>query len=353
MFRKGTRYLFILLINLLIIGIIDYVSGYFLPVAPVYKSNLGYFSSNYRNYYVADRLVDGTEIFRVPPSKILTMTYDQEKVPKHAQHVLTFGDSFTQGQGVAPHHAWPKQLEALSADNKILVSNHGQSGTDIEKIEQNFQQVLTSKSAKGAHFAIYALVLNDPYYFPNQLGRFMDYDDKNNYGHDTGLYLDFIMWRTHVFDKNRSSWLNLIYRHSNVARFIITQMEVAQVAKNTLQFYHDIYDEEVNRLGLQQTFQAIEKMNHLAHKNGTKFLVMIFPLFYRTQSVYPFESIHQFLAAELTKRQIEVLDLYPTFKGMNDRDLWVHPSDQHPNDFAHGLVAKKVKNWLDSQTQKN
>jgi hypothetical protein len=27
-------------------------------------------------------------------------------------------------------------------------------------------------------------------------------------------------------------------------------------------------------------------------------------------------------------------------------ELWVHPIDQHPNDFAHDLVAKKILNHI-------
>ena len=37
--------------------------------------------------------------------------------------------------------------------------------------------------------------------------------------------------------------------------------------------------------------------------------------------------------------RIEVVDLLPAFRGRHDRDLWVHPSDRHPNPAGHAIAA--------------
>jgi len=55
--------------------------------------------------------------------------------------------------------------------------------------------------------------------------------------------------------------------------------------------------------------------------------------------------------------QIPVLDLRETFRSFHGPELWVHPTDQHPNEQAHKLaaeaIAQKILNegWLSKKEQ--
>ncbi len=79
--------------------------------------------------------------------------------------------------------------------------------------------------------------------------------------------------------------------------------------------------------------------NELTRSAGAKFLVAIFPFMYRLDDGYPFREFHDMVSRYCMEHGIEVLDLLPAFLGKTDTDLWVHPSDQHPNEIGHQIAA--------------
>jgi lysophospholipase L1-like esterase len=59
--------------------------------------------------------------------------------------------------------------------------------------------------------------------------------------------------------------------------------------------------------------------------------------------------IHRLLASYCARNGIEFYDLFGAFKGMRDRDLWVHPSDQHPNVRAHQIAAEAIARFIEER----
>jgi hypothetical protein len=45
---------------------------------------------------------------------------------------------------------------------------------------------------------------------------------------------------------------------------------------------------------------------------------------------------------------VEVLDLTAALSVRPEKDLWVHPTDHHPNARAHGLAATAIAPLVDS-----
>jgi hypothetical protein len=41
-----------------------------------------------------------------------------------------------------------------------------------------------------------------------------------------------------------------------------------------------------------------------------------------------------------------VHDLLPAFGGHQDHQLWVHPTDHHPNEIAHDLAAGSLEEFV-------
>lgn len=333
-------------INVLIFLVIDQLSAFFLPAPPQYYSGKNYYSSNYRNYFIPGKLDDGTPVYFIPPSEQIQLRYKNIEAKKNRLRIAAFGDSFTQGQGVPAHATWVKQLERNSSKLEIFASNYGDGGLGVLEISQVMEKHLFDEPFD---VVIYGLVLNDPLYLPTPEGIRLDSDFVNDYGDDIGLYNDFILWRTKVFDNNRNFFLNLIYRASPIGRYFIGQMELRRVTVNTEAFYRDLFDPSINEEGLAKTMVEIEKMQKLAKKKKIPFLVTIFPIFYHTQDRYPFLEAHKFLKDQLSARGIDVLDLQPSYQGIEDRSLWVHPTDMHPNDFAHKIAAKKILEWLEKR----
>ena len=48
------------------------------------------------------------------------------------------------------------------------------------------------------------------------------------------------------------------------------------------------------------------------------------------------------MASFCTEEEIEHLDLYDRFHGLDDRELWIHPMDQHPNPVAQRIFAEGI-----------
>lgn len=338
-----------MLVNAMLVALFDYLFGVFMPEVPTYYQSQGYYSSNYRDYFIPGKLANGTTVFHIPSSPARPRNYESSVRTDGYYHIFAFGDSFTEGQGVDANDAWPRQLEDILGEKKVRVSNYGDSGTSIVEIAKKIKMKVHNKNKPN--LLVYGLVLNDPVYLPIKNAIFLDRDKKNDYGEDTGLYHDLILWRTKVFENNRSPFLNFIFRNSQIGRFFISRYELSVVTAKTKDYYQSIFDSKINPKGLKKTFELLEQIDQHVKKNDGKLLVMIFPLFYQLQRNYPFLSIHQFLAAELSKRGIEVLDLYPTYRRFSDSDLWVHPSDLHPNDFAHRLAAKALKEWFEKNVE--
>src|SRR5690606_34703944 len=106
---------------------------------------------------------------------------------------------------------------------------------------------------------------------------------------------------------------------------------------------HDVHE---NKVGIEKTLSLIKKMQGIVTQTGGKFVVVIMPIFFELEGKYPFESVHNFLVKKLVEMKVDVLDLYPAFKGYDTKSLWVHPIEQHPNERAHLIIAEELEKWL-------
>lgn len=73
--------------------------------------------------------------------------------------------------------------------------------------------------------------------------------------------------------------------------------------------------------------------------DGTKMIVVIFPMFYSLDNNYP-GWIHTMIGAHFAKEDVMVVDLLPLAVGKNSRDLSASPFDAHPNEYFHNLAAE-------------
>jgi hypothetical protein len=88
-------------------------------------------------------------------------------------------------------------------------------------------------------------------------------------------------------------------------------------------------------------------MQRRAKEKGARFGVVLFPLLHRLAE-RPFERIHAAVAAECASRGIAFLDLAVAFADEDERALWVHPSDHHPNARAHAIAARAMAPFVAS-----
>lgn len=92
--------------------------------------------------------------------------------------------------------------------------------------------------------------------------------------------------------------------------------------------------------------QSLARAAALARSHQFKLALVIFPELDSLDGEYPFTKIHELVRVECDELGIPVLDLLETLRGRNARDLWVHPSDHHPNEVAHQLAAEAIEEFV-------
>jgi hypothetical protein len=103
-------------------------------------------------------------------------------------------------------------------------------------------------------------------------------------------------------------------------------------------------------LGFSQEWQTcLSELVHgkqVAESVGSRYMVCIFPFMVELNDHHPFTKIHQMVAEHCRKNGIPVLDLLEAFKGQSYQSLWVHPTDQHPNEEGHRIAAEALAAYI-------
>jgi len=90
----------------------------------------------------------------------------------------------------------------------------------------------------------------------------------------------------------------------------------------------------------------LQGMERISREDGFRFVVVVFPVFWRLDGGYPFGEIHARIAVFCGEADIEFVDLLETYRNRSAESLWVHPTDRHPNEIAHRLAAERIADYL-------
>lgn len=108
--------------------------------------------------------------------------------------------------------------------------------------------------------------------------------------------------------------------------------------------------EKLKAIDFQEYEDSGEMTRHLAElhqlsgeikNDGTKMIVVIFPMFYSLDNNYP-GWIHALIGSYSEKEGATVVDLLPLAIGHDVRDLRASPFDAHPNEYFHNLAAQSL-----------
>jgi len=92
--------------------------------------------------------------------------------------------------------------------------------------------------------------------------------------------------------------------------------------------------------------QALDEIHRITRERGIGLLVVIFPFFHELDGDYAFQPIHDIVRGHLESEEIPVVDLRDAYRGFSGPELWVHPTDQHPNEIGHRIAADAIVGWL-------
>lgn len=98
--------------------------------------------------------------------------------------------------------------------------------------------------------------------------------------------------------------------------------------------------------GWRRAREALDEAVALAEEEDFELVLVIFPVLWKLSGGYPLAEIHARVGAFGRSRGLPVLDLLPAFAGFEGPELWVHPTNQHPNEKAHAIAGRALFDFL-------
>lgn len=234
--------------------------------------------------------------------------------------VVVIGDSFTEGQGVREEDTFAARLDASLGDVEVI--NCGRRGYDFPELHELFTRHL----ALEPDVVVYAMVLNDP--------------QQSEAFHARQAYIDdWILDRRRMVtggDGSPDPWTPRLFS------VLSDRLEGMRVGAATTRWYQEMV-EAPNAEGWNATLEHVSAMDRTMRERGGVFVVVLWPLMVGLDGEYPFDSAHQTIARALEQRSIAFSDTLPAFRGRTPGELWVHPSDRHPNEQGHAIFAGEVE----------
>jgi hypothetical protein len=129
-----------------------------------------------------------------------------------------------------------------------------------------------------------------------------------------------------------------------LARLIWKTLQGRERTADTVAWYRANY--APNEPGWLASRQALFEMADLCRRADVPFVVLCFPILVELDGDYPFTSIHAQVGRAARDVGAVFVDLLPALRGMDATALWVHPTDQHPNEVVHGLAAERLTEAL-------
>jgi len=229
------------------------------------------------------------------------------------RRILAVGDSFTFGSGVQLEGSWPQQLEALLAPT--------QPGGRVEVINAGF--------AAGSHWpAGYAeWIESDGLAFSPEtvvIGFCL-----NDMG-DVPMLANLPPERapglhSELFERVRGTFAGPPPPSTHDMALIV----------------------DANPKPWRDTQGGLLRVRDVCAQRGVRLLVAVFPMISVLGPEYPYTRLHAMVGSFCADNGIECVDLLERFRGRDDRSLWVHPTDQHPNDEGQRIIAEGIAAALD------
>jgi lysophospholipase L1-like esterase len=238
-----------------------------------------------------------------------------EKAPG-TKRVILLGDSFTFGEGVKLEDTFSTQLQkimSLSSDRPVEVLNFGVSGWQTRD-EIIFLSEFAMKFKPDLVLVVYVL---------NDADRAGGLDFWNNFR------------RTYENRKLNHSYL-LSYIYARIARTVYGRRYIDSLLESAL----------MEKEKWDASFRQLLRGQELAKRGGFKYGVLIFPFMYELTDEYPFKPLNKMISDYCENHNIPVNDILPAFRGIPYTDLWVHGSDQHPNEKSHRIAAEAMAEFV-------
>ena len=250
--------------------------------------------------------------------------------PSGTYRILGLGDSYLWGQGV-------RQPDICLTKLGAILQKEAPPGVRVETINsgQSAFNALDERNSLLARGLLYDPDLVVLHFVPNDVEP-----DILQRGPKVELFTDYLA----VYMK--PDWLSRRSRFwawtkQRCLRAINSRAYVAQ----SLASFREHGEKWI------QCRNAIIDIQEICRRAGVKLLIVVFPFFIDLNGDYPFQPIHDLVRALGRERGIPVLDLRDAYRDFSGPELWVHPTDEHPNEIAHGIAARAIAGYLQAHAQ--
>jgi lysophospholipase L1-like esterase len=127
-----------------------------------------------------------------------------------------------------------------------------------------------------------------------------------------------------------------IYR-SRLAQLFWRFRSNRERTRRTIEYYKSLYDDENH--GWQECKAALREIVLLCREKDIPLYVLDLPILIRLRD-YPFLPQQEQIRQVVLSAGGRFVDLLPHMRQHGAPELWVHPTDQHPNEIAHGIAGK-------------
>ena len=255
--------------------------------------------------------------------------------PPGTFRIAVLGDSFTFGEGVKNDDVFSERLaQLLNNQNRgtrkfnFEVLNFGVGGYNTEQsLFLLNNMVLKTKP----DMIILGYVLNDAkpklFYFDKSDGEIKKRPNEEIL--HRGLS-ESDPPETHLYT-------------SRTAQLIWKIINSRKLSEQTIRYYNSLYESSSSSWNV--TKDSLREFIGVCETHNIDCYIVLFPMIFRLNESYPFKHLHQLIENEITSvrsNKIHFIDLFAYLKGQDDRKLWVHPTDQHPNEIVHETASKAI-----------
>ncbi|HEU4419223.1 MAG TPA: GDSL-type esterase/lipase family protein [Planctomycetota bacterium] len=247
--------------------------------------------------------------------------------PAGQRRILCLGDSFTFAWGIPIEKGWVRLLEGkLRANGKdIFTVNCGAAGTVC--VDEYWWGLEHRFHGFDPDAVIVTLCLNDliPSHGLTVIGP----------SHATGFrVLDLICG---ALGRSR---LDLDPAHDWVGELLTLPKDAG--------LYH-VTERPFEAMWSQGVPQAcLRAMKHWCDERKIPFMAILWPFLQGLGDGrhYPFQKLHDLVAADCKAAGIPFLDVLPALANTPAEDLWVTPADPHPNPLAQELAIRLIEPFV-------
>ena len=230
--------------------------------------------------------------------------------------VLAIGDSFTFGIGVQLDDCWTEVLERGLAERQ---------GRPVEVINAGF-----AAGFQPAHYESW-LASDGIRLAPDVVA--------------IGLCLNDLHVRVPLYAYEPPTWVT---QPCGGCSALLNALQSAAAAPQGEPWKRPDYAQLVRDQPEQwkEVQDALSRTRALLAEQGIRLLVVPLPMVTGMGPDSPYAELLKMVSVFCEAEGIEHVDLVPRFEGQDERSLWVHPTDQHPNDRGHRLIAEGVLDYL-------